>query len=157
MLFYCHFPDKLLTGRRGWIKRLYRVPFDRLEEWSTGAADEVVVNSRFTRSVLRKTFTSLAGRELGVIYPCVDTKTSRDGEDQYGKEEEESLWGGKKVLLSINRFERKKGIELALRAFAALSEKERREARLVIAGEEEALDGPCVFLPGDVEVAYHSS
>lgn len=38
------------------------------------------------------------------------------------------------MLLSINRFEKKKDIALAIRAFAGLSQKERTNARLVIAG-----------------------
>lgn len=63
VVFYCHFPDKLLSGgwevkvdekgegrvgRKegvgllgggggvGWIKRVYRWPIDKLEEWTTG-------------------------------------------------------------------------------------------------------------------------
>lgn len=38
VLFYCHFPDKLLcTDRRALLKRLYRWPLDLLEELTTGA------------------------------------------------------------------------------------------------------------------------
>ncbi|KAI4140170.1 MAG: hypothetical protein L6R39_005916 [Caloplaca ligustica] len=44
------------------------------------------------------------------------------------------MWKGKKVVLSINRFERKKNIGLALRAFHGLTEEERRDVRLVLAG-----------------------
>ena len=37
VLFYCHYPDKLLcTDRRSWLKRLYRAPLDWLEEITTG-------------------------------------------------------------------------------------------------------------------------
>jgi len=56
VVFYCHFPDKLLSGgwevgvdekgegkvgRRkggggGLVKRMYRWPVDKLEEWTTG-------------------------------------------------------------------------------------------------------------------------
>lgn len=48
VLFYCHFPDQLLTTRRSWLKKLYRAPIDRWEEWSTGLADCILVNSNFT-------------------------------------------------------------------------------------------------------------
>ena len=48
VLFYCHFPDLLLTQRRGLLKRLYRVPIDWLEEKTTGMAHCVLVNSQFT-------------------------------------------------------------------------------------------------------------
>lgn len=37
VLFYCHYPDKLLcTERRSLLKRLYRAPLDWLEEATTG-------------------------------------------------------------------------------------------------------------------------
>lgn len=49
MLFYCHFPDLLLARRRSRLHSLYRLPLDWAEQASTGAADCVLVNSRFTR------------------------------------------------------------------------------------------------------------
>ena len=48
VLFYCHFPDMLLTQRRTFLKKLYRKPLDWLEERTTGMAHCVLVNSRFT-------------------------------------------------------------------------------------------------------------
>lgn len=39
----------LLASRQSQLQRLYRAPIDWLEELSTGAADQVVVNSDFTR------------------------------------------------------------------------------------------------------------
>ena len=35
ILFYCHFPDKLLTQRKTIFKKLYRLPFDFLEQITT--------------------------------------------------------------------------------------------------------------------------
>lgn len=48
ILFYCHFPDMLLTQRKSLLKWLYRMPIDWLEEATTGQADKVLVNSKFT-------------------------------------------------------------------------------------------------------------
>ena len=48
ILFYCHYPDMLLTGRETAIKSLYRAPLDWFEEITTGMADCVLVNSKFT-------------------------------------------------------------------------------------------------------------
>ena len=48
ILFYCHFPDKLLAKRQSRLRKIYRYPIDWLEEKTTGMADTVVVNSRFT-------------------------------------------------------------------------------------------------------------
>ena len=36
ILFYCHFPDMLLTQRKSFLKKLYRFPLDWLEEYTTG-------------------------------------------------------------------------------------------------------------------------
>jgi alpha-1,3/alpha-1,6-mannosyltransferase len=128
IIFYCHFPDKLLAKKGGLLKTLYRGPFDWLESWSTGCSDKIVVNSKFTKGVFGEAFPSLKNREPGVVYPCVDIgSASTVGEIK-------PLWGNKKMLLSINRFEKKKDVALAVKAYAALSLDERRDTRLVIAG-----------------------
>ena len=36
IVFYCHFPDLLLTQRKSLLKRIYRAPLDWLEEVTTG-------------------------------------------------------------------------------------------------------------------------
>ncbi|KAF2180055.1 glycosyltransferase family 4 protein [Zopfia rhizophila CBS 207.26] len=128
VIFYCHFPDKLLARKGGILKTLYRGPFDWLESWSTGCSDTIVVNSKFTKSVFGEAFPDLKHREPGVVYPCVDTKAGD------AIEEIKPLWGSKKVLLSINRFEKKKDVGLAIEAYAGLSAEERKDTRLVIAG-----------------------
>ncbi|KAK3714965.1 Alpha-1,3-mannosyltransferase-like protein [Vermiconidia calcicola] len=132
VLFYGHFPDRLLaqegSGKTKLLKRLYRQPFDNIESWSTGCADSIVVNSKFTRSVFRNAFPSMRARELKVIYPCVNTESSRPNSARA------RLWPEKKVLLSINRYEGKKNLGLALEAYAGLSPEERQKAKLVIAG-----------------------
>ena len=48
IVFYCHFPDQLLTERSTTLKALYRVPIDWLEEKTTAMADKILVNSHFT-------------------------------------------------------------------------------------------------------------
>lgn len=131
ILFYCHFPDLLLVqGRKSWYKRLWRIGFDWLEGWGIRGADRVVVNSGFTKGVVESIWNGLGGeRGVGVVYPCVDTKGS-DKVEEDGK----LLWKDKKVLLSINRFERKKDVGLAIKAFAGLAPNDREGVRLVIAG-----------------------
>ncbi|RMZ88879.1 hypothetical protein DV736_g3898, partial [Chaetothyriales sp. CBS 134916] len=135
-LFYCHFPDQLLANRKdggviGIVKSLYRIPFDWFEGWSIGASDKIVVNSNFTKSVANKIFPSLSG-QFDVVYPCV-----RDSDEQSSPKDAQqgTLWGGKfQVLLSINRFERKKDVGLAIKAYKGLSDQEMRGSRLVLAG-----------------------
>lgn len=132
-LFYCHFPDQLLAKRDGrgvlgLVKKAYRWPFDWFEGWSMDTSDRIVVNSEFTRKTAKAVFPRLRG-ELDVIYPCVN------GIEQGKEQEKEVLWEGRyKILLSINRFERKKDIGLAVRAYMRISDEERKGTRLIIAG-----------------------
>ncbi|XP_030640154.1 alpha-1,3/1,6-mannosyltransferase ALG2 [Chanos chanos] len=135
VLFYCHFPDQLLTQRRSLLKRLYRAPIDRLEEVTTGMADRVVVNSRFTAGVFKQTFPRLSGVKTDVLYPSLNF-SAFDGEvDDIGGLVPE---GRSFVFLSINRYERKKNLPLALQALAALRERVAKKqwdrVHLVMAG-----------------------
>lgn len=138
ILFYCHFPDQLLARRDEGgsllrlAKQLYRFPFDWFEGWALSASDRVVANSKFSRGVVRQVFGADKLGDVEVVYPCVDT-------DAKSKIPESTppgpLWGGKKILLSINRFERKKDMGLAIRAYNGLGAEKRKGTRLVIAGE----------------------
>ncbi|KAJ5939023.1 Glycosyl transferase family 1 [Penicillium verhagenii] len=137
ILFYCHFPDQLLARRNEGgsllrlAKQLYRFPFDWFEGWAMSASDRVVANSKFSRGVVRQVFGADKLGDVEVVYPCVDTD-----EKAIAPEAKSAgpLWGGKKILLSINRFERKKDMALAIRAYNELGAEKRRGTRLVIAG-----------------------
>ena len=134
ILFYCHFPDLLLAqGRKKLHKRIWRIPFDWLEGWGIRGADRVVVNSGFTKGVTEQIWPGLGGeRGIGVVYPCVATNPN-EGKPKLVEAGPE-LWKQKKILLSINRFERKKNVALAIKAFAGLSKKDREGVKLVVAG-----------------------
>ncbi|QDZ24253.1 alpha-1,3/1,6-mannosyltransferase ALG2 [Chloropicon primus] len=175
VVFYCHYPDLLLSSREGPkgsgrgglgrlavhnLKRLYRVPLDWVEEVTTGLADVVLVNSNFTKGVFFRTFERLARRNITVrvVYPAV-----RVGGDDDDEEEEEKAAGraaGAKTFLSINRFEKKKDIALAVTALKELHADLSSEGggkkspsgplpRLVIAG------GYDKRLPENVEYLSH--
>lgn len=95
-------------------------------------ADAVAVNSKFTRGVVGRTWPSLIrGKELKVVYPCIDTRTPTNK----GEKAEGLTWKNGEIILSINRFERKKDIALAIKAFAGLSKEKRKGVKLVLAGE----------------------
>uniref|UniRef100_G3T234 Alpha-1,3/1,6-mannosyltransferase ALG2 n=2 Tax=Loxodonta africana TaxID=9785 RepID=G3T234_LOXAF len=118
ILFYCHFPDLLLTKRDSFLKRLYRAPIDWVEEYTTGMADCIVVNSQFTANVFKNTFKTLSHIDPDVLYPSLNV-TSFDSavpeklDDLVPKEK-------KFLFLSINRYERKKNLKLALEALVEL-------------------------------------
>lgn len=137
ILFYCHFPDQLLSAAGSSLKRFYRMPLNYLEEKTTGQADAILVNSKFTSGVFRRTFTTLTV-DPTVLYPSLNTKyfdaIATDGcEDVANTIERTAI-----VLLSINRFERKKNLPLAVRSFKLLKEKltedQWQRAQLVMAG-----------------------
>lgn len=130
ILFYCHFPDLLLAqGRASFLKRAYRIPFDFIEEWSMGFADSIAVNSGFTKGMVGKVWPALAQRkDMEIVYPCVDV------EEKKSDDEFDAAWHNLKIVLSINRFEKKKDIGLAIKAYAGLGKAGRKGVRLVVAG-----------------------
>lgn len=97
-----------------------------------GFADAVAVNSKFTRGVVGRTWPGLVrGKELKVVYPCIDTRPLTEKDTKF----DNAMWNDSDIILSINRFERKKDIALAIKAFAGLSEEKRKGVKLVLAGE----------------------
>ncbi|KAG9756755.1 mannosyltransferase, partial [Aureobasidium melanogenum] len=131
ILFYCHFPDQLLAqkgeGAIAVLKKAYRVPFNAIEGWSTASSHGIVVNSKFTGGVVKRVFPQLSSRDLKVVYPCVDTSSAT-------QMQRNTMWPGRKLVLSINRFEKKKDVALAVKAFATQHDSIRKSALLVIAG-----------------------
>ena len=112
------------------------MPFDWLEGWTMKGADRVIANSNFTKKIVQNQWKALGGkRGIGIVYPCVDTNTTGEKDNELEKpRSRQELWNGRKVILSINRFEQKKNVGLALRAFANLEVEDRKRAILVIAG-----------------------
>lgn len=127
VVFYCHFPDLLLAKHTTLLRKIYRTPIDFVEEKTTGMADLILVNSKFTASTFASTFKHLdaGGVRPSVLYPAVNV-------DQFAE-----AHASKMNFLSINRFERKKNIDLAISAFARLLTHEEINAKdvtLTIAG-----------------------
>uniref|UniRef100_A0A158P710 Alpha-1,3/1,6-mannosyltransferase ALG2 n=1 Tax=Angiostrongylus cantonensis TaxID=6313 RepID=A0A158P710_ANGCA len=141
LVFYCHFPDMLLTTRNSVLKSFYRRFLDTIEEYSTGLADVICVNSLFTASVVKETFTTLRNRELTVLYPTLNTEFF---DKTVECEVSDTLSTPEHIFTSLNRFEVKKNVKLALEAFAELrtmlSEKEFSSCHLVVAGGYDRLN-----------------
>lgn len=128
LLFYCHFPDKLLirnpnnNNNSNGVQRksIYRRAMDALEEACMPLADSLLVNSKFTKQTVLKEFPSLS--ELQVLYPALDTKALPKIKDPDLDDNGDPLHASvKKVtIVSLNRYERKKKIELVLQAYSLL-------------------------------------
>ena len=138
VIFYCHFPDQLLTQRKTKLKKIYRWPLDTLEEKTTGMADTVLVNSRFTSQVFHSTFKSLGHVRPLVVHPSLNFSS-------FDRELPSSDYpyfllpqGVTTIFLSINRYERKKNLPLAIKAFSILLGNIETEAKskvhLIMAG-----------------------
>lgn len=118
VLFYCHFPDKLLcTTRRSLLKRLYRIPIDFLEEFTTGLADCILVNSSFTASVFAQSFPRLKNRTCHTLYPPVNVDAIRKATMTSSNTQ---IADDTILFCSLNRFELKKNIGLAIQAYSVL-------------------------------------
>ena len=148
VLFYCHYPDQLLCTadkRRNILRRFYRAPLDWLEMKTTGMADVILVNSEFTEQTFRHTFAKLNVKPIDVLYPSLNTQVfdaylehfaTNDADERRVEElsehekelrrenraEMEKSEGKMYIFLSVNRYERKKDLDLAIRAMRRLKE-----------------------------------
>ncbi|KXN91966.1 Alpha-1,3/1,6-mannosyltransferase ALG2 [Leucoagaricus sp. SymC.cos] len=145
VVFYCHFPDKLLANgafvdgelvkAQGSLqKRLYRYPMDLLEEVTTRQADVILANSKFTARVFTSYFPSISCNPT-VVYPGINIQAYLAQVD-LNDPEISKISSSRPTLLSLNRFEKKKNAALAVKSFALLKRKSlsARGLRLVLAG-----------------------
>jgi len=111
IIYYCHFPEALLDDNKpSFISKIYRMFFDTWERYCVGSATFICYNSEFTKQISQKQFRfSKSGRENKemVLYPCVSipsmnrSKFSPEG----------------RYFISLNRFETRKNIKLALLSY----------------------------------------
>lgn len=125
LLFYCHFPDQLLTRSKNTsrIKSWYRGLLDNIEALTMGFADVCCVNSKFTRITVCNTF-GMSEEDLPVLYPALDTR-AEVGTTFPSKE---------RKIVSLNRYERKKNLGLVIEAAAWLKKEGVKLPEIVIAG-----------------------
>lgn len=142
-LFYCHFPDKLLAASLNHqqpslqpspngrprlcdlrlsvmpvLKKIYRRCVDTQEAIVLRLASAVCCNSRFTTAAYKTVFPRLPTPR--VIYPCVPPTTPASDASNNAIGTEVSALLSTSYLLSINRYETKKNVVLAVEAFADL-------------------------------------
>lgn len=137
LLFYCHFPDQLLIRsnekqQSNVLFRWYRTVLNWIEERSMNLADTVTVNSKFTRQTVLNTFPSLSQNPLPVLYPALDIGTDFDASPAT-----ETTMNKKNsnLIVSLNRFERKKNLSLLIETAAWMKEHHPSlEPEIVVAG-----------------------
>ncbi|OWZ01572.1 Alpha-1,3-mannosyltransferase [Phytophthora megakarya] len=131
VFFYGHFPDKVQSNSNGSAtKMFYRVPFDFFEEITTVCADVVVANSRFSRKMFEAALPRTITRKLNVLYPPVDVSSFANFTTTKPR--------NPNLFVSLNRFERRKDIIIAIKALAIIQQKlslsQFQDVKLVIAG-----------------------
>ena len=133
LLFYCHFPDQLLTRTAvgthpppaSFVRKLiqgYRTLLNTLEEQCMIYADTITVNSKFTQHTVRETFTSLSSIDLPILYPALEIPPDTSS-IQYGSKRTN-------LIVSLNRFERKKNLGLLIEAMAWIQQQGPAKNRL---------------------------
>lgn len=127
-LFYCHYPDAMLaqtlnSAPPSLLKRVYRWFVDGLEATALAAAKSIAVNSQFTADAFAIAFPRAPIPD--VVYPCTTTDMSTTNSNFEPKLDSE------RYILSLNRYERKKNVALAV---MALSEMKTKNVKLIIAG-----------------------
>lgn len=169
IVYYCHFPDKDIStslatqqaqarGATGpsVLRRLYRLPFNMFEEVTTDYADKILANSQFTATQFVRSFRRLL-RQPRVVYPGVETEQLSEARMAAELQKLQATMSAeapiqkaiidlcqdaeRATLLSINRFEAKKNVALALTAFAAAQKEyitshdgQGKRMRLVLVG-----------------------
>ncbi|KAJ3927417.1 MAG: alpha-1,3-mannosyltransferase ALG2 [Lentinula lateritia] len=151
VVFYCHFPDKLLANgefiedpvvraernllKGGLLKRIYRYPMDWLEEFTTRQADVILANSKFTGRVFKDHFPSIQ-QIPEVVYPGINIAAYEATEDSITDSDVAAILSDQPTLISLNRFEKKKNVALAVEAFARIRTQEPSASnlRLVLGG-----------------------
>ncbi|KAL1679012.1 glycosyltransferase family 4 protein [Schizophyllum commune] len=143
VVFYCHFPDQLLANgefvedprrrkRGSLMKRIYRLPMDWLEEWTTGQADVILANSNFTARVFKTQFRSIH-KDTRVVHPGINL-SAYDAPVDPSDPDIVAVRSDRPTFISLNRFEAKKNVGLAIEAFAQFLTSSRTPCRLVLAG-----------------------
>jgi len=130
VVYYGHYPDRLLAPSGGALYGWYRRPLDRCEERGLAAASRVLVNSRFTAAAFRRAYPRLAALPLEVVHPGVAVVPGHEATASSGP------------IVCLSRFDPSKNLGLALDAFATLRSRldpaTFAALRLVIAGGLDA-------------------
>lgn len=138
VVYYCHYPDQLLSQPDGVVKQLYRIPLNYLEEITTGMAHKIFVNSLYTCKVFKDTFKRLQVQPE-ILYPSINTEFfDKTRILSLERVLDKKLPPDSIILLSINRYERKKNLGIAIEALAELkkylSDEEYKKVYLIVVG-----------------------
>lgn len=149
VLYYCHFPEALLNDNKpSKLGAVYRFILDTIEVVCLYFASVICFNSYYTKENVEHVFPSVKKRATGkyVVYPCMQTPPAVF---------DSSVKLPSNFVLSLNRFESRKRIDVAVRAFAAAlktcKEMQVKDARLVLAGGLDLKNADAVKCRAELE------
>jgi alpha-1,2-mannosyltransferase len=128
------------VGLRGKVKKMYWRLFARLYGWVGGKIDVVMCNSSWTRSHITALWKKKSSKSsfAAVVYPPCPVEVFENRIDVSAASESKR----EHMLLYIAQFRQEKNHTMILNAFAkyyhALSEDERKDAKLVLMGSVRA-------------------
>ncbi|CAJ0947413.1 unnamed protein product, partial [Mesorhabditis belari] len=119
VLFYCHFPQQLVTPSRFFLYRWYSRLIGIAEEILFEGTDVVMVNSQFTAGQFQRVMPGVSPQKVQVVYPpCdVDAIVSKAAEavSRMDRPKNELY-----IFLSMNRFWPEKRLDIIVEAAGIL-------------------------------------
>ncbi|VDM75458.1 unnamed protein product [Strongylus vulgaris] len=122
VLFYCHFPQQLVTPSRFFLYRWYSNLIGLIEEHLFEQTDVIMVNSHFTASQFSRVMPRIEKSKIRVVYPPCDvdsivisaekpmSRRDRPQNDVY-------------VFMSMNRFWPEKRLDIIVEAASLLKKR----------------------------------
>lgn len=119
VLFYCHFPQQLVTPNRFFLYRWYSNVIGLIEAKLYESADVIMVNSKFTALSFSKVMPTIASTKIRVVYPpCdVDSLSVSAGSPISRKQRPQNE---RYIFLSMNRFWPEKRLDIIVEAAGEL-------------------------------------
>lgn len=149
VLYYCHFPEALLDDNKpSKLGKIYRFVMDWIEVICLYFATILCFNSNYTKTSVEAVFPSVRKRTIAkyTVYPCMQTPPAIH---EPRKELPENF------VLSLNRFETRKRIDIAVQAFAMAlkcsNEVKKLKVKLVLAGGLDLKNADARICRGQLE------
>ena len=134
VIYYMHYPVKLVGEAQKGPSKLVFIILGFFEEFSLLFASKVFVNSNFIAEMYRKYFkiAVFMGQKPEVLYPIGEYKGLQG--NLYNGYNDLPVLKDKSFFFSANRFCPNKNLEIAVEAYAKLSQDKKESCLLVLAG-----------------------
>lgn len=120
ILFYCHFPQQLVTPSRFFLYRWYSRLMGIIEQRLYDYADVVMVNSEFTLRQFLAVIPFVSMSQLRVVYPPCDVDSLSITSSKPCSRKQREKPNKRYIFLSMNRFWPEKRLDIILDAAVEL-------------------------------------